>query len=83
MERWIRASLLTIGTATSALAISAAPAQAYIDPSAGSILLQLALGGVAGVLVALKLSFGRLTSRFRRRGPDPAADTPPPGDPHR
>jgi hypothetical protein len=42
-------------------------AQAYIDPSAGSVLLQLILGGLAGVLVALRLYWGRLTGLFRRR----------------
>jgi hypothetical protein len=44
-------------------------AHAYIDPSAGSLLLQLVLGGVAGVLVALRLYWKRLTGLFvRRRG---------------
>ena len=44
-----------------------APAHAYIDPSAGSVLLQLLLGGIAGVLVALRLYWNRLTGLFRRR----------------
>ena len=43
------------------------PAHAYIDPSAGSVLLQLILGGIAGVLVALRLYWNRLTAFFRRR----------------
>ena len=43
-------------------------AHAYIDPSAGSLLLQLILGGLAGVLVALRLSWRRLTGMFRRGG---------------
>ncbi|MDX2168603.1 MAG: hypothetical protein SF182_16135 [Deltaproteobacteria bacterium] len=47
---------------------------AYVDPSAGSILLQLLLGGVAGVLVALKLWWKRLSSWRSRR----VAKTPPP-----
>jgi hypothetical protein len=42
------------------------PAHAYIDPSAGSVLLQLLLGGIAGVLVALRLYWNRLTGFFRR-----------------
>lgn len=42
------------------------PAHAYIDPSAGSVLLQLLLGGLAGVLVALRLYWARLTGFFRR-----------------
>ena len=48
------------------LLFGAVPAHAYIDPSAGSLLLQLILGGLAGVLVALRLSWRRLTGLFRR-----------------
>ena len=51
------------------------PAHAYIDPSAGSLLLQLILGGVAGLMVALRLSWKRLTGLFGRgRAPGPAED---------
>jgi len=49
-----------------------ASAHAYVDPSAGSLLLQLILGGVAGLMVALRLSWKRLTGLFgrgRARGP--------------
>ena len=42
-------------------------AHAYIDPSAGSLLLQLLLGGIAGVLVAVRLYWKRLTGYFGRR----------------
>jgi len=44
------------------------PVHAYIDPSAGSLLLQLILGGLAGVLVTLRLSWRRLTGMFGRGG---------------
>jgi hypothetical protein len=57
-------------------------ANAYIDPSAGSIVVQLLLGGVAGLFVVVKLGYRRLLDAFgiRRRplesaqedsGPDP------------
>ena len=36
------------------------PALAYLDPVSGSMILQLALGGVAGMLVVLKLYWRRL-----------------------
>jgi hypothetical protein len=49
-------------------------AHAYIDPSAGSLLLQLILGGLAGVLVALRLSWRRLTGVFRRGGEPVSAE---------
>ena len=36
------------------------PSYAYLDPGAGSMLLQLLLGGVAGLVVILKLYWHRL-----------------------
>jgi hypothetical protein len=38
-------------------------AQAYIDPGAGSLVLQLIIGGIASALVTLKLFWRRLRSR--------------------
>ncbi len=43
------------------------PAQAYLDPGAGSIVLQVVLGGTAAAGVILKLFWHRLSSPFRRR----------------
>lgn len=40
------------------------PAHAYLDPTSGSILLQVLLGGVAGAVLALKLFWGRILSWF-------------------
>jgi hypothetical protein len=46
------------------------PAAAYLDPGSGSMLLQVLLGGVAGVAVILKLYWGRVLSLFGiRRDP--------------
>ncbi|HBK80257.1 MAG TPA: hypothetical protein DDZ83_11425 [Nitrospinae bacterium] len=36
-------------------------AHAYIDPGAGSLILQVLLGGIAGVLVLLKTYWRRFT----------------------
>ena len=44
-------------------------ALAYIDPGTGGMLVQLLLGGVAGLLVILKLYWHRLRSLFARRKP--------------
>ena len=48
------------------LACVATPVYAYLDPGAGSMLLQLLLGGIAGVIVILKLYWQRFVSLFRR-----------------
>lgn len=59
-------------------------ANAYIDPSAGSILLQLLLGGVAGLFVVVKLGYRRVLEllRLRRAPREPAAgDGGPDRDP--
>jgi hypothetical protein len=33
---------------------------AYLDPSAGSMMLQIILGGVAGLMIALKLFWAKI-----------------------
>lgn len=38
----------------------ASPAKAYLDPGTGSMILQIILGGVAGILVAAKLYWKNL-----------------------
>ncbi|MFK7897001.1 MAG: hypothetical protein AB8G23_14245 [Myxococcota bacterium] len=40
----------------------AAPAQAYLDPGTGSMVLQVILGGVAGAMVIGKLYWARFKS---------------------
>jgi hypothetical protein len=40
-------------------------AHAYIDPGSGSVLLQLILGGIAGIGVVAKLYWGRAKERYR------------------
>jgi hypothetical protein len=45
------------------------PAYAYLDPGSGSMLLQLVLGGVAGITVIVKLYWRRFLTLLRvRRG---------------
>ncbi|MGB5658938.1 MAG: hypothetical protein WBO54_05590 [Thermoanaerobaculia bacterium] len=41
-----------------------AAALAYLDPAAGSLILQVILGGVAGLIVLLKLYWRRLRGFF-------------------
>jgi hypothetical protein len=47
---------------------SASGAHAYVDPGSGSMLLQLLLGGVAGLVVIAKLYWHRLLRFFRVGG---------------
>jgi hypothetical protein len=49
-----------------------ARAEAYLDPGSGSMLIQLVLGGVAGLLVILKLYWRRLLALFGVRSRDEA-----------
>lgn len=57
-----------------ALLIGALPstAEAYIDPGAGSILMQAVLGGVAGLAVLVRILGRRLKDRLQGRSPDTA-----------
>ncbi len=58
---------------------TAAPAQAYLDPGTGSMLVQMLLGGVAGALVIGKLYWHRFKAFFNRQpshnvNQEPASD---------
>lgn len=52
--------------------ITIQPAYAYLDPGTGSMILQVVLGGVAGMMVAGKLFWHRLLMLFgiRKQNPD-------------
>lgn len=63
--------------ATIALVIALAswetPAEAYLDPGSGSMLLQVVLGGAAALAVALRLAWQRISAALRRRTTDRAS----------
>lgn len=69
------------GLALAILVLCPDLAQAYVDPGSGSMLLQLLLGGVAGVVVLLRLYWQRLLQLLGlRRGadePEPPLPAPP------
>ena len=44
--------------------ICATPAYAYVDPGSGGMLIQLLLGGVAGVAVIVRLYWQRFLKRI-------------------
>ncbi len=47
--------------------LSVSPAYAYLDPAAGNMLVQLLLGGAAGLIVALRLGWRRIVGMLRPR----------------
>jgi hypothetical protein len=49
---------------------------AYLDAGSGSLIVQALVAGTAGVVVAAKLYWRRLTSVFRRKAPVAAAAAP-------
>lgn len=49
------------------LIIPPSPAFAYLDPGSGSMILQLLLGGVAGVVMAVKLYWQSFTKIFKNK----------------
>jgi hypothetical protein len=80
-----RSMLVTaLALATCWLLVLAPRAEAYIDPSAGGMLVQLILAGTAGVAVLGKLFWGRVKSLFGFREPQdpasPSGDAKPPHD---
>ena len=42
------------------------PALAYLDPGSGSMLLQLLLGGIAGIAVLLRIFWDKLQTNLSR-----------------
>lgn len=52
------------------LFVCASPAYAYVDPGTGSMMIQVLLGGVAGVVVLIRLSWERLLAALHLRKDD-------------
>jgi hypothetical protein len=53
------------------LFICATPAYAYVDPGSGGMLIQLLLGGVAGLAVIVRLYWQRLLALIGLRKAEP------------
>jgi hypothetical protein len=56
------AQSFSLAMAMVALGISTSSAHAYLDPGTGSIILQVLLGGIAGIALAIKLYWHKLLS---------------------
>ena len=81
MNRWNRfLSVLVVS-----IVVLPTPAYAYIDPGAGSLILQLLLGGVAGLIVVGKLFWSNIRATLfgvKREQPlATSADTSLPEEP--
>ena len=68
----------TVLVALVAAVLLAPPALAYLDPGSGSMMLQLLVGGIAGLVVLLRLFWGRVLRFFGLRKPEPPSDAPGP-----
>ncbi len=58
-----RVLTLCLGIALCSLIIPQ-PTLAYIDPGTGSFVLQIILAGIAGMLLGIKVMWGRIKSLF-------------------
>ena len=54
-----------------ALFVQVTPAFAYIDPGSGGMMMQLLMGGMAGLVVLMRLYWQRFTRFIGIRKPDP------------
>jgi hypothetical protein len=45
----------------------AAPAQAYLDPGTGSLILQATIGAIVGALVAVRIYWSKIKVYFKRK----------------
>jgi hypothetical protein len=55
--------------------ISTRPVYAYLDAGSGSMLLQLLLGGIAGLIVVLQLFWRRFLTLFGTRKQEKKSDS--------
>lgn len=60
------------------LLVVTSSAHAYVDPGSGSMLLQVLLGGVAGVIILIKWYWQRFLALFRGEKKEPELPETPP-----
>ncbi len=60
----VASGLLSIGSVLLVMLSFTQPAFAYLDPGTGSLILQLLLGGIAGVTVVVKVYFKGFMARL-------------------
>jgi hypothetical protein len=62
-----------LGLAVAGIVATIAPAQAYLDPGTGSIILQAIIGGLAMGAVTARLYWSKITDFFKRRPASPGS----------
>ncbi len=62
-----RLTLLIVAGTWAAWLLAPAPALAYLTPDSGSMLLQLLLGGLAGLFVLLRILLSRIKTFLAQR----------------
>jgi len=60
----IKINNLIVAVSVGVVFLSAVPSHAYLDPGSGSMLLQILLGGLAGLVVFLRLFWHRILDLF-------------------
>ncbi len=68
--------ILTMALLGVALSSLATPAEAYLDPSTGSMVISAIIGVFASIALALKTYWYRLRNLFRPRKTDPDREEP-------
>ena len=76
LSRALRTTLRFVLLVAWILVFTTRDASAYIDPSAGSMVLQLLLAGTAGVAVLGKLFWTRITHLFGANKPQAPSEAP-------
>jgi hypothetical protein len=61
-------AVLILANALGIIAVSALPAQAYIDAGTGSVVLQALLAGLGGLLILARVFWSRLIRRKKKPG---------------
>lgn len=61
---WIATLVVLLGIMPTGIA------QAYLDPGSGSLIVQIVIAGILGLLVALKMYWGRVIGFFSGRKPE-------------
>ncbi|MDA8020978.1 MAG: hypothetical protein MPN21_26370 [Thermoanaerobaculia bacterium] len=75
MLRSLRSASLFVLVASGFAFFQAPDAQAYFDPASGSLILQMILGGIAGVALMVRIYWHKLLGLFGVQTADPTEES--------